>query len=62
MDERLCKSWIERINREDTFPKLVVVCEDHFEEERKWIKMGSPAHNKLKEILLQSELVKDMEK
>ena len=47
--------------REDAFPKLVVVCEDHFEEERKWIKMGSPAHNKLKETLLQSEFVKDME-
>ena len=31
-------------------------------KEREWLKMGSPPHEALKKVILQSELVKDMKK
>jgi len=32
-DPNTAKAWIGRLRRKDTLPKLVNVCEDHFEDD-----------------------------
>lgn len=29
-EEKIAKAWVKRLNRKDTLPKKVLVCDDHF--------------------------------
>ena len=30
--KKVAEAWIERLNRKDAIPKVVVVCDEHFED------------------------------